>query len=90
MDVINKVAPLKTIRGKRDNLPWFDNEMRDLFSFRDKLHTVAKNFNNESDPIWYIYRDLRNFCRSTLRRKMRSFFVEKTTTTTKTTTSTCK
>jgi hypothetical protein len=48
MDVIYEVAPLKTIRVKRDNLPWVDNEMRDLFSFRDKLHTVAKSFNNES------------------------------------------
>jgi hypothetical protein len=53
--------------------------MRELFSFREKLHTVAKSPNNISNPIWNIYRDLRNFYRSTLRRKMRSFFVEKTT-----------
>ena len=39
MNVINEVAPLKTSRVKRDNLPWVDNEMRDLFSKRDALHT---------------------------------------------------
>ena len=79
MNVINEVAPLKTIRVKRDNLPWVDNEMRDLFSKRDALHTVAMSYNDKSHQIWDLYRDLRNFCRSTLRQKMRSFFVEKTT-----------
>jgi hypothetical protein len=79
MNVINEVAPLKTIRVKRDNLPWVDNEMRDLFSKRDALHTVATSYNDKSHQIWDLYRDLRNFCRSTLRQKMRSFFVEKTT-----------
>jgi hypothetical protein len=37
MNVINEVAPLKTIRVKRDNLPWVDNKMRDLFSKRDDV-----------------------------------------------------
>jgi hypothetical protein len=79
MNVINEVAPLKTTRVKRDNLPWVDKEMRDLLLKRVALHTVAMSYNDKSHQIWDLYRDLRNFCRSTLRQKMRSFFVEKTT-----------
>ena len=77
MDVINEVAPLKSIRIKRDNLPWIDNEHRKLFDNRDKIHAVLMSYNDKSYPLWDNFRELRNNCRSSLRKKMRAFFVEK-------------
>jgi hypothetical protein len=77
MNVINEVAPLKTIHVKRDNLPWVDNIMRDLFSKRDALHTVATSYNDKSNQFWDLYRELRNFCRSTLRKKCVLFLSKK-------------
>ena len=54
MDVINEVAPLKSIRVKRDNLPWIDNEQRQLFDNRDKLHAVLMSYNDKSLPLGII------------------------------------
>ncbi len=79
MDVLDTVAPLKSIRLKRNDLPWVDQDMRELFVKRDKLHTLASGFKDKNHTIWNTYRELRNFCKSTLRRKMKSFFEEKST-----------
>ena len=56
MDVINEVAPLKSIRVKRDNLPWIDNEQRQLIENREKLHAVLMSYNDKSHPLWDNYR----------------------------------
>ena len=36
IDVLDSIAPMKTIRIKNNNLPWVDTEMRRLFQERDR------------------------------------------------------
>ena len=78
VDVLDNIAPMKTIRIKKNNLPWVDAEMRKLFQERDRLHSFATGF-PKSDPIWDTYKACRNFCKSRLRRKMFEFYSDKST-----------
>ena len=44
IDVLDSIAPMKTIRIKNINLPWVDAKMRRLFQERDRLHSFATDF----------------------------------------------
>ena len=76
-DILDTIAPFKSIRIKNNNLPWVDDEMRKALQERDKLHTYASDF-PKSDPIWENFRACRNSCKSMLRRKMFAFYSDKT------------
>ena len=73
LDVIDSVAPVKSIRIKQNNLPWVDNEMKKHFLERDRLHALACSF-DKSHTIWDTFRKLRNSCKSLLRKKNERFF----------------
>jgi len=79
MDLIDSIAPVKTIRLKENILPWVDTEMRNWFNQRDKLLILA-NESSESriSPEWDKYREIRNLCKSKLREKMKLYYEDKT------------
>ena len=56
LDVIDSVAPIKSKRIKTYSLPWFDNDLRESFSKRDKLHALALSLRTE-----FILFGARNF-----------------------------
>ena len=76
IDVLDQVAPLKTVRIKIDNQPWFDDELRKFTNERNRIHSYALNYPS-SDPIWDRFRQFRNYCKSLNRRKMIEFYKDK-------------
>jgi len=78
IDVLDSVAPLKQVRIKIDNQPWFDDELRKLTNERNRVHSFAYDF-PPSDPIWDRFRQIRNKCKSMNRWKMCEFFKDKST-----------
>ena len=77
IDVLDQVAPFKSIRVKVNNQPWFDDELRDLTNEKNRVHSFALNF-PAIDPIWARFRKMRNFCKSLNRKKMIEFYKNKT------------
>jgi hypothetical protein len=73
---LDSVAPLKQVRIKIDNQPWFDDELRKLNNERNRIHSFAYDF-PPSDPIWDRFRQIRN--KSLNRWKMCEFFKDKST-----------
>ena len=78
MDIIDELAPCKKIRLKKNNLPWIDGEVKELFLARDKLHALALEHSDRTHPIWKTFIEYRNRCKSLLRRKMIEFYADKT------------
>ena len=76
-EVIDSVVSLKTVRLKKNNLPWVDSEMKNNFIARDKLHSLIASY-DKTHSIWNTYRELRNACKSLLRKKMNAYYSEKT------------
>lgn len=77
MKIVDDCAPIKIKRVKKINLPWFDFELKNLYIQRDKLHSLAISFNNKNHLIWTTFRELRNYCKSQLKSKMKTFFESK-------------
>lgn len=78
MDIVDEVAPVKCKNIKKNNVPWFDSELKNLFIKRDKIHNLATSFNDKSHPIWDTFREFRNSCKRLLKSKMILFFENKT------------
>ena len=51
MDNIRELSPCKKIRLKKNNLPWIDGELKELFLARDKLHALALEHSDRIHPI---------------------------------------
>ena len=77
MDVVDSIAPKKNIRIRNNHLPWVDSEMKKLFLQRDKMHELAKNYHSDH-PTRKTFKELRNNCASTLKKKMKEFYISKT------------
>ena len=43
IEVVNKIAPLKTVRTKNTSSEWFDTEIAEKLSLRDKLFKTFKS-----------------------------------------------
>jgi hypothetical protein len=76
IDVLDQVAPLKTIRVKANNQPWFDDELRVLTNKEKRVHSFALNF-LVFDPFWVRFRKMRNHCKSLNSKKMIEFYKNK-------------
>lgn len=79
-DIIDSIAPLKKFRVRNyDHLPWFDKEMHHLTAKRDIAHSIAVGSNNSKrdSKEWDTYREIRNECKSTLRKKQTEYFRDK-------------
>ena len=60
LEVIDRIAPLKTRRLKKNHLPWVDNELQKDFQARDKLYSLACSYNDKNHEIWEAFREVRN------------------------------
>ena len=70
--VINNLAPYKTIRMKNQSNEWFDGEIAEQISNRDKLFKKSKLHINE-----LIYKEAKNTVQRLIKEK-KKFFLEKT------------
>ncbi len=74
--IINKHAPLKKIRVKcRDN-PWFSTALSDLIRERDAAWAKARQTN--LNPDWLYFKQLRNKCTVMIRKAKSEYFLDKT------------
>ena len=72
MNVINKHAPLKTVRVKGTSLPWINSELISLFKRRDVAWAKFRLTRNQSD--WEIYRQLRNSSKTKTRNAKSEYY----------------
>ena len=67
IEVINNISPLKTARKNNTSNEWFDREIAEKLSIRDKLFKKFKSSRLNVD--WKIYKEARNDIQRTTRRK---------------------
>ena len=79
MEVVDSVAPVKKFKLKENSLPWVDAELRNWFNIRDKLLVLAHSSSEaRTGPAWDNYKEMRNYCKSQLKLKMKKFYEDKT------------
>lgn len=61
-NVINKHAPIRTVKVKGRHLPWISSDLIKLFKQRDKAW--AKYWLSWDSTDWENYRCLRNLCKA--------------------------
>ena len=69
--VIDKLAPEKKVRIKGSNQEWFDNEIHEAISNRDKLFSTFKKTRLHSDNL--NYNRARNFVQRLIKKKKKEF-----------------
>ena len=75
IEVINKIAPLKTVRIKKTRGEWFDRELAEKLSLRDKLFKKLKSSCLNID--WEIYKKTKNDVQRLIKYKKKKYFEEK-------------
>ena len=75
IEVINKIAPLKTVRIKKTRGEWFDRELAEKLSLRDKLFKKLKSSCLNID--WEIYKKTKNDVQQLIKYKKKKYFEEK-------------
>ncbi len=71
LDVLEKHAPVKTVKIKNRRCPFVNTEIRELMKHRDSILKVARCTKLHSD--WEKYRELRNIVKSKLREAEREY-----------------
>ena len=75
IEVVYNIAPLKTARIKDTSNEWFDREIAEKLSIREKL---LKKLNPSCLNIdWEIYKEARNDVQKTIKQKKKTYFEEK-------------
>ena len=67
IEVVNNIAPLKTARIKNTSNEWFDREIAEKLSIRDKLFQKFKS--SRLDIDWEIYKEARNDVQRSIKEK---------------------
>ena len=75
IEVVNNIAPLKTARIKNTRNEWFDWEIAEKLSIRDKLFKQFKSSRLKID--WEIYKEAWNEVQGTIKQKKKQYLVEK-------------
>ena len=75
IEVINKIAPLKTVRIKKTRGEWFDRELAEKLRLRDKLFKKLKSSCLNID--WEIYKKTKNDVQRLIKYKKKKYFEEK-------------
>ena len=75
IEVVNTIAPLKIARIKNASNEWFDNEIAEKLSLRDKLFKKFKSSHLNID--WEIYKEARNEVQRTIKQKKIQYLEEK-------------
>ena len=73
--VINNLAPYKTIRVKNQSSEWFDGELAEQISNRDKLFKKFKKSKLHIDEL--IYKEAKNTVQRLIKEKKKTFFSKK-------------
>ena len=71
-NVINKHAPMRTIRVKGLHLPWINSDLISIFKDRDMAWTKYRSSKQSND--WEVYRFLRNQCKTKSRNAKSNFY----------------
>ena len=74
-EVVNNIASLKTARIKNTSKEWFDREITEKLSIRDKLFKKFKSSRLNID--WEIYKEARNEVQRTIKQKKKQYLEEK-------------
>ena len=69
--VINNLAPYKTIRVKNQSNEWFDGELAEQISNRDKLFKKFKKSKLHIDEL--IYKEAKNTVQRLIKEKKKTF-----------------
>ena len=72
ISAINLVAPARSVRVKQRSHPWFNQEIFDAISARDKALSVFKHSRDQAD--FQIYKNLRNMVQLKVREAKTNFF----------------
>ena len=75
IELLNNIAPLKTARIKNASNEWFDREIAEKLSIRDKLFKKFKSCRLNID--WEIYKEARNEVQRTIKQKKKQYLEEK-------------
>ena len=75
IEVVNYIALLKTARIKITSNEWFDREIAEKLSIRDKLFKKFKSSRLNID--WEIYKEARNDIQRTIKEKKKQYLEEK-------------
>ena len=67
IELLNNIAPLKTARIKNTSSEWFDREIAEKLSIRDKLFKKFKSSRLNID--WEIYKEARNEVQRTIKQE---------------------
>ena len=70
IEVVNNIAPLKTARIKNTNNEWFDREIAEKLSIKDKLFLKFKPSRLNID--WEIYKEARNDIQRKIKQKKKT------------------
>ena len=73
--VINNLAPYKTIRVKNQSSEWFDGELAEKISNRDKLFKKFKQSKLHIDEL--TYKEAKNTVQRLIKEKKKKFFSKK-------------
>ena len=65
-NVLDRIAPMKTVQIRANYSPWLSQETKNLMSRRDNLHREASE--NKNSEKWKEYKKLRN----TINNKLKS------------------
>ena len=75
LSILNKHAPIKTIRVRGNNLPYVTAEVKSLMRQRDYLWRNANK--TGSKYLWQAYQQLRNKVDYTLRKLKSDYYTKK-------------
>ena len=73
--VVNNLAPYKTIRAKNQSNEWFDGELAEKISIRDKLFKKFKKSKLHIDKL--IYNEVKNTVQHLIKKKKKKLFSKK-------------
>ena len=73
--MVNNIAPLKTAIIKNTNNEWFDREIAEKLSIKDKLFLKFKPSRLNID--WEIYKEARSDIQRTIKQKKKQYLEEK-------------
>ena len=69
--MVNNIASLKTARIKNTSNEWFDKEIAEKLSIRDKLFKKFESSHLNID--WEIYKQARNEVQKTIKQKKKQY-----------------
>ncbi|XP_019222699.1 uncharacterized protein LOC109204916 [Oreochromis niloticus] len=77
MEIVNKHAPLRKVRIKGRENPWFSQTLADNIHKRNRAWDKARQTDTSTD--WSVFKQLRNKCTSLIKKAKSEYFLSVTT-----------